>query len=311
MSPNRIHARRGFTLIELLVVIAIIAILIGLLLPAVQKVREAAARMQCSNNFKQLGLALHSFHDVNNGFPQAYTYPPTTAEPFVHAWGTRILPYIEQDNLFKSYSLNQHAFLAPNTTVIQNQLKTFQCPSTPNPNRINSTPGGLLPGIPAYTAACSDYAPTSGVLGSVWDIIFGPGTAGGDRHGVIRANMKHGILAISDGTSNTVMLCEVAGRHDVYRNGQRITGVINYGGGWGDPINGENWFGGSLPDGTGSGACLVGCTNEAGKGMYSFHTGGVNVAMADGSVRFLAKATDPKAVANITTAAKGEVVPNF
>ena len=301
--------RRGFTLIELLVVIAIIAILIGLLLPAVQKVREAAARATCQNNLKQLGLALHSYHDVNNGFPQAYTYPPTAAEPFVHAWGMRILPYVEQGPLYSAYSQTQHAFLAPNAAVIQNQLKVFQCPSTPSQNRLNNTPA-LLPGIPAYVSACNDYAPTSGILGSLWDIIFTPGSGGGDRHGVIRANMKHAILAITDGTSNTIMIAEIAGRNDLYRLGQKVTG-LNIGGGWGDPYNGENWFGGSLPSGTGAGACVINCTNEWGKGMYSFHTSGVNVAFADGSVRFLTQSTDPKTVANIVTAAKGEVVPSF
>jgi prepilin-type N-terminal cleavage/methylation domain-containing protein/prepilin-type processing-associated H-X9-DG protein len=305
------HVRRsGFTLIELLVVIAIIAILIGLLLPAVQKVREAAARSKCQNNLKQLGLALHAYHDANNGFPPAYTYPPTAAEPFVHAWGTRVLPYLEQAPLYAQYDLKQHAFLAPNTTVILTQLNVFQCPSTPNPNRINSTPAGAIPGIPAYTSACNDYAPTSGILGSLWDLIFTPGSGGGNRHGVIRANLKHGILAVTDGTSNTIMLAETAARNDLYRNGQKVTG-LNLGGGWGDPINGENWFGGSLPDGTGAGTCVIGCTNEYGKGMYSFHTGGVNVVMADGSVRFLNRSTDPKTVAYIVTAAKGEVASDF
>ncbi len=306
-SHTSVGSRRGFTLIELLVVIAIIAILIGLLLPAVQKVREAAARAKCTNNLKQFGVALHAYHDVNNGLPQAYTYPPTTAEPFVHAWGTRVLPYIEQGNLFNQYDLKQHFFAGTNVPVIQNQIKTFQCPSTPNADRLNTTPAGVIAGIPTYQAACSDYAPTSGVLGSYYDIVFGPGTAGGDRHGVIRANIKHGILAISDGTSNTIMLSENASRNDIYRNGQRVATGLNLGGGWGDAINGENWYGGSLQDGTSPGACLINCSNEYGKGMYSFHTGGANVGLADGSVRFLTKSTDPKTVVYFITAAKGDI----
>lgn len=303
-------SRAGFTLIELLVVIAIIAVLIGLLVPAVQKVREAANRMSCTNNLKQLGLALHSYHDVNKGFPMAYTYPPNATEPYVHAWGTRILPYIEQDALFKQYSMTAHFFAGNNATVIRNQIKTFQCPSTPSANRLNTTPANLIPGIPSFTAAGTDYGPTSGILGSLWDILFTPGSGGGDRHGAIRANLMHGMHAITDGTSNTILLAEIAARNELWRNGTKATG-LNLGGGWGDPYNGEFWIGGSLPNGTGQGNCLVGCTNEYGKGLYSFHSGGVNIALCDASVRFLSRSTAPQTVSNIVTAAKGEVTPNY
>jgi prepilin-type N-terminal cleavage/methylation domain-containing protein/prepilin-type processing-associated H-X9-DG protein len=299
--------RRAFTLIELLVVIAIIAILIGLLLPAVQKVRDAAARMQCQNNLKQFGLALHNYHDTNLKFPAAYSYPPTTQVPFVHGWGVFILPYIEQDNIYRQYNQQAHFFQAPNATVIQIPIKTFRCPSSPEPTGLNSTPGGLIPGIPSYQAAKNDYAPTSGILGSLWDIIVGP-PAEGNRHGIIRANLNQRIADITDGTSNTVMLGEIAGRNLLYRVGRQVTG-LNVGGGWGDPYNGENWFGGSRADGTGQGSCIINCTNEFGKGLYSFHTGGANVVMGDGSVRMLNQSINGRTFAFLITAAKGEVVP--
>jgi prepilin-type N-terminal cleavage/methylation domain-containing protein/prepilin-type processing-associated H-X9-DG protein len=332
--------RRGFTLIELLVVIAIIAVLIGLLLPAVQKVREAAARMQCSNNLKQLALAEHGFHDVYGKFTCSWDYeqpkPPQRPTGVSHAWSTYLLPYVEQDNLYKQYNFDGLAYNDPNATVIQTPLKVFQCPSSPNRGRIYSfpVPANVLPGIPAGTlkASASDYTAITGVRN--WTQLVAPDPATepglvdiGQRHGVLRGTTQDPSIAallspqmriadVTDGTSNTFLIGELAGRPDVY-NARRtvIAQGVNPGAGWGDGFNGEHWPNGTSNDGNlvGTsvpvGTCLINCSNLQSRGMYSFHTSGANFALADGSVRFFSDTTSNRVLVFMITSQRGEVVP--
>src|SRR4051812_5561238 len=167
MSRRGTTARRvGFTLVGLRVVIAIVAARIGLLLPAVQKVREAAARTQCANNLKQQGLACHNYHDANGKFPPGAVGPLTPAFPQYallkhHGLGTYLLPYLEQEALSRAYSWEDSWFDPPNQPIVNTHLKVWQCPSA-EANRIQdgSLPTATPPPSEPFvgTAACGDYA---------------------------------------------------------------------------------------------------------------------------------------------------------
>ncbi|HEY8503845.1 MAG TPA: DUF1559 domain-containing protein, partial [Gemmataceae bacterium] len=195
-------------------------------------------------------------------------------------------------------------------------LKTMQCPAA-QADRLYTFDGGVPIGLPAgalvYTASASDYAPTSGVMGSVWSVIGG--TPDNSRGGVLQPNVKTKILAVTDGTSNSILLGEFGGKNDLYIQGRLVSQGTEQGGGWGDPYSGENWISGSDMSGTVSpGPCLIGCTNaqpvgSTGRGLYSFHSTGAHILLADGSVRFLSSSVDPRVVAYLITRANGDIVP--
>jgi prepilin-type N-terminal cleavage/methylation domain-containing protein/prepilin-type processing-associated H-X9-DG protein len=344
---TRSRPRNGFTLIELLVVIAIIAVLIGLLLPAVQKVRDAALRTECVNNMKQIGLALHMFHDTNktlpagslsnsNGltwvlYPNGPLNPPSDyTYPYLYwSWMAQILPYVEQQSLF-------------------NQAKQWSTGGTPQQLQwwpsggfwfTPTTPGNSAQGIEVRTWACpadqrtlqptfEDYGsgPTAiaftayvGVTGAN-DITFvsnasAPYSATPDCDGVLFWRSKVRFTDIKDGSSNTLMVGERPPSADLYY-------------GW--------WFAGSGWDGSGTGdvvlgarslayANSLGCTpNSSYVGLrsgwitnncdqahfWSMHSGGANFLFGDGSVRFLTYSADA-VLPQLATRNGGEIIPAF
>jgi prepilin-type N-terminal cleavage/methylation domain-containing protein/prepilin-type processing-associated H-X9-DG protein len=325
LSPSAV--RRAFTLIELLVVIAIIAILIGLLLPAVQKVREAAARTQCQNNLKQLGLALHNYHDANNAFPTGGDL--ASGVRYVIGWPGHLFPYFEEGNrrnVIDSFTPNAMLTIMPwriraaphNGTheIFTNPVKVFVCPSselgTKSPDAYNAP---SIPDITANNQAALHYranggAPTVGLV---------QGTHG--RHqwfttsGIIYPKSKVTLPGISDGTSNTLMFGETSsaiGRPLLSRGWGGIQpwtwGYYNYESLATPPDPMRGWLmidhkALTYPIGyTGSFY-----TNET--PYTSNHGGGgVNVAMCDGSVRFLTKTTDLATLQALATRAGGEIV---
>jgi prepilin-type N-terminal cleavage/methylation domain-containing protein/prepilin-type processing-associated H-X9-DG protein len=313
LAPRR--SRSGFTLIELLVVIAIIAILIGLLLPAVQKVREAAARTQCQNNLKQLGLACHNYADIyDHQFPPAMLTNPSKTV----GWGVFILPYVEQDNLYNQYNFNAPffytnlAFGIDNQSVSNTELKVFLCPSTVK--RFGPyTYTFFFPPFPSFSwsAYPSDYTPLAGVEPSL-NAYLGLGLPPTALGGPWRQDIGTPILAVSDGTSNTILLAEIAGKNELFQNGHdtgtTLSGFFGGEGGWADATSAGSGLWGSSSDGVITpGTCGINCSNDY--GLYSFHTGGANVVLCDGSVRFLAANTDIRALCAAVTRAGGETLP--
>lgn len=324
-----IRTRSAFTLIELLVVIAIIAVLIGLLVPAVQKVREAANRMKCTNNLKQLGIALQGYHDANGAFPAwGFDFPsnPNPTNPLGpltqgHSALTLILPYIEQANLLTLMDIKKSVGDPANlpipygvTTGASGKIPTFLCPSAPDrtadysayfiqlgvPNR-----GPMILGV-------TDYNPVRG-LRPQFQAACAPNSPTGDT-GVLGAkSSKPRIADVTDGTSNTLFLAETAGRQQVYANGRTIMPNTPGSNGWqlnaawADVNTAYNLRGfssdGLVPDG---GCACINANNF--ESMYSFHSGGVNIALVDGSVRFLRASVAPAMVGGLITRNGGEVI---
>jgi prepilin-type N-terminal cleavage/methylation domain-containing protein/prepilin-type processing-associated H-X9-DG protein len=321
-----IRQRKGFTLIELLVVIAIIAILIGLLLPAVQKVREAAARATCTNNLKQLGLALHSYHDAN-GFLPSNIRPSTTSTVRVR-WLTFALPYVEQGPLFQSINQSVNWSDPVNTSFTGQRLKVAECPSAPN--------GLILDGAPppeswAPIVANGDYSGFYGVDPQLVTLGLIDATSGRVNNGAISKSVRLNFAAFVDGLSNTLHLTESAGRPNVYRNGKLVLTATGNdrvnGGGWCRPASELNILRGSSADGlTFPGPRGINVTNgevlatytpptghpyygvDGTSQIYSFHAGGTNALLVDGSVRFLRASTDIRALAAAVSRDGGEAI---
>ncbi len=281
---------RGFTLIELLVVIAIIAILIGLLLPAIQKVRESAARTRCINNLKQLGLGLLQYHDANGTFPAS-----KATTPVIITWVPFIFPYVEQTALFQRYDFTSDWNVAPNDVnpggPDQVALPILLCPSA-LPGRLASNKRGI-----------TDYDAVNSITNPDAYVTTMPKKPA--DVGVMANNAYRRITDVTDGTSNTLILAESAGRNDKWQMGAKVgTGAT---GAWANPATEIHVTGFDIASATLPGACGVNCTNQ--NEIYAFHPAGANILMTDGSVHMLLAGTNINAVIPVVTHADADVIP--
>jgi len=305
--------RRAFTLIELLVVIAIIAILIGLLLPAVQKVRDAAARAQCQNNLKQLGLSLHGFHDANQAFPASgwtQAGPGNPKGKFV-GWRVLILPYIEQENLQRLYDFNSNWWEGTNPTAAGVTVKLYQCPAAPSREVLSAVAKSPRPAMSfPVPLGTTDYEAIMGVQpASIDPVLYN----GGNRFSVMYRNSAVRLTDVPDGTSSTIMVVECTGRPTVYRGRTAYPSVSNDQGiGWADSegpfsLDGAN-ADGSQEGCTPANGCTFAMNRRNDNEPYSFHSGGGNSLFADGHVRFVRETVDLRTFAALCTRMGGEVV---
>ncbi len=335
----RTSVRQAFTLIELLVVIAIIGVLIGLLVPAVQKVRDAAARMKCANNLKQIGLALQNHHDTNNRFPAGYvdrnTDPNSTPDNDVGpgwGWAAFLLPQLEQDNLYRQINFGQTVGMGANVQVSQAPLSVYQCPAD-----------GLQQTFPVYDSSFSSpvamLAHGNYVGCNGWEECFNgaggnpqggtgmdglSGGLGSAGRGAFYRNSMTRIADVTDGLSNTIFVGERSGNHSP----STWTGALPGG-------RCPAWMANQPPtpyapppgppyDNADFGEALVLAHCNATHlpsadfpifdpdTFYSTHTGrGANFLFGDGSVHFLTSGINPMTYQYLATVAGGEVATDW
>jgi prepilin-type N-terminal cleavage/methylation domain-containing protein/prepilin-type processing-associated H-X9-DG protein len=314
--------RRGFTLIELLVVIAIIAILIALLVPAVQKVRDAAARTQCQNNLKQIGLAAHGFHDAYKKFPAGtylpYSYtgsgPPPFSTPgpvYPNMYSNvmiALLPFVEQTSIYQQMNLavsqygNCGSPTAPGAQVVQ----TYICPADTLPpnNQSTYTSGGKT-----YYFGANSYGACAGIRSFY----------GMTQDGIFYINSSVRIADVTDGTSSTILFGERSHYDPVYDVVYASAPLYTRTGwAWTNTLGGYDYLFGAVrpinwvfPPGTTSDPGYV-LQDDRMSTFGSRHTGGANIGFADGSVRFLSSATDLATVLQpMCTRNRGEVIANY
>ncbi len=260
--------RRAFTLIELLVVISIIGVLVALLLPAVQSAREAARRAQCTNNLKQIGLALHNYHEANRTFPAG----GWTVARMNMGWCAAILPGVEQTPLYNSLNFQVAYNVAANSSAASTVLNTFLCPSEPRQmtrSQLTTDP---------FPSADADYGGMYGPRGLVT-----PPLINNPPRGAMIFNQCIGLREIRDGSSQTIQIGEAP---------EAINAM------W---ISGHNIFDQSAP-------INARPPVEYGEELTSQHPGGVNALFADGSVHFLKQTMNPLALAGLCTRSGREVV---
>ena len=334
--PQPARCRAGFTLVELLVVIAIIGVLVGLLLPAVQSAREAARRMECQNNLKQIGLAHHNFHDTHGKFPDASEYyfedPSDTSMTSGNvalraSWTVSLLPFIEQNAVkagiddVEQFGVQGGIFGDANRELVATRLPVYECPSAPVPHEFtgfyNNSGGSSSHWAGEWDetkkVATGDYMRAR-------EVQYDDGTGRRIIPTALYWRREARFRDITDGTSNTILINETAGATDPYFAGQKLATSdelydwaktrLEWVGPW---ASFKHWrIRNHSADGRTRwvGNCLINCNNTEAQ-PYGFHVGGCNFVMCDGSVQFIAENVDIETAIQLFGREDNEVVGEY
>lgn len=290
LKCRRSQVREAFTLVELLVVIAIIGILVALLLPAVQSAREAARLLQCKNHLKQIGLAIHLYHDQHKEIPPSWygTSPDST----IHV---RLLPFIEQQAIYDLYRFDREWDSPDNAAATEIDITVFVCPTAPTDDSRRYITDYCVNEYIAPSAQTILNASGVRERGTYQGMYRNPPGEGGEGH-----SLSVRFADVEDGLSNTFMIFEDAGRPLRFQDGQE-TGTGVSGSRWADRRT-EIW----THDICGGGTQAFNCNNN--NEIYSFHPGGAVFLYGDGTVHYHGVGIDPEAFISLFTAFAGDVV---
>lgn len=318
MKQRNTPLRPAFTLIELLVVIAILGVVLGLLLPAVQAARETARRISCNSQFRQLGIAVHNYAAAFNQLPPSKTISSSSAVPrrAVREFNIIVflLPFMEQQHLYDQFDFRQHWFNYPNSEVAQHTLPMLLCPSAPSDRECYGA--GTIRGHEGPQFYPSDYAPSEKIAEFNALIAAGTLTRRSCWWSMLRPSFEEvtTFAAVTDGTSNSMMLFECAGRPFHFLKGYvRSTSLT----GRQEPMTGTDWADDEANfwiHGVNHGCGAerkqwINCDNN--NEIYAFHPGGAVFLFGDGAVRFLSETLDPESFVSLFTSCADDPVPPF